>query len=149
LLGGIIGLARPQAEVPYGMIFAYKFDPEAEDDTSKSYDNGLYQSETGLLDDQYGELLDDESYRVLLRAKAAANNRDGTIRDLYEYLATGFGMTPTFVEPEHSRSSDSGSVDIETDVQLTQGQRYMIASDAPRLAGVRVSIVNWPTDEEE
>jgi len=147
IIGDIVGIARPYVELGIDVTFAYKVDPEGEEDPEKGFitdpfshdpsPGGHYQSADGLADGT-GDLLDDENYRQMIIAKTMANNRDGTIPDLYTYLVIGYGMDPVIDVPR------PGQVRITTDIPLTQGQRATIRRDSPRLAGVNVDVANWP-----
>lgn len=104
---------------------------------------GYFQTENGLsyVSDPSLKASDDD-YRQMIRAKAAANNVDGTIRDVYDYLVTFYGLHDATID------SDFKKVDItilERDI-YSQGNRHRLNEIGPRAAGTNIEVANWTNE---
>lgn len=101
---------------------------------------GYLQSTEGLpdLNDPTQKIGDDE-YRDMLRAKAIANNVDGTLVDIYNYLVSGYQQTNPTVED----SPDIIEVTIHDSDLLTKGERHRIFAHGPRDAATDLRFKNW------
>jgi hypothetical protein len=143
VLGVIVGVERPYKELSSAFIFTFKSNPADPDDPDKAfYDpggptGGYYQSYEGLRDPS-GDLADDTEYRKLVKAKALANHVVGTIDDIALFIHGAFGVVSDVQDPI------SGEVEVELASALSQSERRAVEQLAPLLAGVNLTIINWP-----
>lgn len=83
IIGQWVGRPRRIDTPLVGVYFTW------DDTASDGWDSGIwkgpYDPDSGLVD------LPDDAYRLLLKAKVAANNWDGTIPQAYDIWATAFG----------------------------------------------------------
>lgn len=88
IIGQWVGRPRRIDTPLVGVYFAW------DDVVGDGWDSGIwkgpYDPDSGLVD------LPDDAYRLLLKAKVAANNWDGTIPQAYDIWATAFG-TDTYL----------------------------------------------------
>ena len=88
VIGQWVGRSRRIDTPLTGVYFSW------DDVTKDGWDSGIwkgpYDPDSGLVD------LPDDAYRLLLKAKVAANNWDGTIPQAYEIWTTAFG-TDTYL----------------------------------------------------
>ncbi len=88
IIGQWVGRSRRIDTPLVGVYFSW------DDTVSSGFDSGIwkgpYDPDSGLVD------LPDDAYRLLLKAKVAANNWDGTIPQAYEIWTTAFG-TDTYL----------------------------------------------------
>lgn len=84
VVGEWVGRSRRIDTPLVGVYFAW------DDLASNGWDSGvwkdIYDPDSGLVD------LSDDAYRMLLKAKVAANNWDGTIPQAYDVWAAAFGI---------------------------------------------------------
>lgn len=144
ILGDIVGVERPYKELSADYIFTFKENPADPDDPDKAfYDSGppvtggYYQSYEGLRDPA-GGLITDAEYRKLVKAKAIGNHVGGTIEDITRFILDGYSVS------SHVTEDIPGEIEIELVSALSQGERRAVERNAPRAAGVNLSIINWP-----
>lgn len=138
-VGEIVGIPRFYEELVDG-IFTYKDAFPGTDDPDLAYSNypgpavgGRYQDLDGLFTDT---LIDDDTYRNWIIAKAAMTGSGGTIRDIYTFIKNAFDAE-TLVTTGGTREVEVFLVD-----PLTQGQRLQLLRWAPVAAGVSIVITN-------
>ena len=103
ILGEIIGIPRPVKDEDPANIFTVRNPAWFNDPNKGVFDGGALtggylQSATGL-GVPTGDLMEDEPYRDLIRAKAAANNAIGTFVDIYNMILNAFGVDATVTSP--------------------------------------------------
>lgn len=146
VLGQWIGISRSVATPISGVFFSF-------DTTGLGWDQGSwlgpFSSGSNLI------LLSDDQYRLLLRAKIAINQWDGTVPNLYAILAQVFALTQVSLLVQDNQDMTmtviiltGGTVDPVILALITGG--YIV----PRPAGVRITgysqeqapIFGWDTN---
>jgi len=82
--------------------------------------------------------IDDDKFRVLIKAKIFATNVSPTIPNIYTYIKNAFGIESIVTVPE------TGSVSVEIAESLTVLERAWLVQYAPVAAGINIAISNWP-----
>ena len=138
-VGEIVGIPRFYEELTEG-IFTYKDAYPGTDDPDLAYSNypgpalgGKYQDLDGLFTD---DLIDDDTYRNWIIAKAAMTGCGGTIRDIYLFIKNAFGIESIVT------NGAPREVLVELGSSLTQGQRLQLVRWAPVVAGTSIYITN-------
>jgi len=142
VVGDVVGVERPFAEVDPSIIFTYKSisDPN---DPNKGYGTlpqtnlvGLYSAINGLLLDTPAS---DEDYRKRIKAKAATTGTNVAYPDIYTFVTNTFAITCQLSSPY------VGRVEIEINDYLNNQDRRFLIEYAPVSAGIEVEIMNWPS----
>ena len=139
IIGKILGLARPFQE--RDDIFTYKSIGDPDDSTLAYGDTagstgGVWTSLQGA---STGDLVDDDTYRALLKAKIFAANAKPTIPNIYLFIKQAFNDTESIVT-----SPAPGEIEVELVTSLTNGERRLLVELAPVGAGKQITITNWP-----
>jgi hypothetical protein len=117
--GDILGLPRPAEWLDEGV---FTWDSDVFDER---WDQGVWSDGNGILT---GDLVDDDLYRPLLRAKAISLFADGTLYDIARVLEVGIGKTFTV---ETSAPRVVTATFTET---LTEFEQYYAQTLAPTQA---------------
>lgn len=140
ILGQWIGRSR-RVEVPItGVYFSF-------DDASVGWDAGVWKGEfdpdSGLVS------LPDDSYRLLLKAKVAANKWDGTIPSAYDIWEEAFANTGALIIIQDNQDMSmvvgiaGASLDLVSQAILTQGY-IPLKPEGVRVNYYAVSTINGP-----
>lgn len=107
------------------------------DDPRRGFDQGIwrgpYDSDTGIT------VLDDETYRTLLRAKIAANNWDGTVENAPDAFNIIFPQ-PSTARVQLEGLNDDGSYSVITG--LTDSGLRAVLSALPTLSGTLLFVLD-------
>lgn len=94
---------------------------------------GIYNSVNGLFSDT---LIDDDTYRRYIKAKAKATGTPGTLADIYTFIKEAF-VVESIVTTSGTRQTTVQLVD-----PLTQGQKLQLKRWAPVSAAVSIRILD-------
>lgn len=94
---------------------------------------GIYNSVNGLFSDQ---LIDDDTYRRYIKAKAKATGTPGTLTDIYTFVKEAFEVESIVT------TSGIRQVTVQLLTTLTQGQILQIKRWAPVSAAVSIRVLN-------
>jgi hypothetical protein len=98
-----------------------------------SVSGGIYNSVNGLFSDT---LIDDDTYRRYIKAKAKATGTPGTLADIYTFIKEAF-VVESIVTTSGTRQTTVQLVD-----PLTQGQKLQLKRWAPVSAAVSIRILD-------
>lgn len=138
VLGAWAGVSRVLRLPMTGVYFALDTD-------GVGFDQGVWQ---GRYDPDYGlTMLPDEQYRVLIKARIAANRWDGTIPHAYEIWETLFTDSVIFIEDHQDMSMVVGIAGIPLDPvfeQLLTGGYIPLKPDGVRVNFFAVGTESGP-----
>lgn len=107
MIGGIVGYPRPAGLILDNNIFTFKTSPPGADDPDKSFGDtatpgagGYFQGVHGVnLTD--GTLVDDDTYRIFLKAKIASKEAEADVSlvELDNFISETFGIDFITTEP--------------------------------------------------
>lgn len=93
---------------------------------------GIYNSVNGLFSDT---LIDDDTYRRYIKAKAVATGTPGTLTDIYTFVKDAFEVESIVT------TSGTRAVTVELLEALTQGQKLQLKRWAPLSAAVSIRVI--------
>lgn len=93
---------------------------------------GIYNSVNGLFSDT---LIDDDTYRRYIKAKAKATGTPGTLTDIYTFIKDAFEVESIVT------TSGTRAVTVELLEGLTQGQKLQLKRWAPLSAAVSIRVI--------
>lgn len=139
-IGDLVGLKRPGNE-ELVRIFRTRattdpvYDPDHGFANASGTIGGYLGGRWGITTDG---LVDDDTYRDLLRCKIAATNADASVPGIARFVYNSFGLTCTVV-------ANPRQVLIELDGTFDLRQRRYIETYAPIVAGVDCRVINFPS----
>jgi len=138
-VGKIIGIPRFYGE-NLGPFFEYKAAYPGTNDPTKAYSalpgpptGGRYQSLYGIDSDT---LIDDDTYRRWIKAKAKTTGTAGTLRDIWVFINEALQITNHVVETGGTRL-----VTVTTPAQLSSWKQAKIRQWSPVNAGIDIAFI--------
>lgn len=138
-VGVIVGIPRFYDENP-GPFFTYKSAYPGTDDPTLAYSGlpgpptgGRYQSVFGIDADT---LIDDDTYRLWIKAKAKTTGSAGTLRDIWIFINEALAITNHTVETGGTRL-----VTVQTPAPLTPWKQGKIRQWAPINSGIDLAFI--------
>jgi len=146
-VGEIVGIDRPFEEVNPDNIFTFKTVYTDPDDPNKGFGSvpppdtgGYFQSVWGIFTSTH---VDDTEYRKWIKVKIDITYQTGTIPDMYTFVKNAFDAESVISDvTDPILGLDTGLVTIELLDPLTPGQKRFLLKYVPRLAGVKVELVD-------
>lgn len=141
IIGAIVGYARPADLIPDGNIFTFKDQGADLDDPNKSFADGPPITQGGYFQDLGGvyysnaQLIDDDQYRLLIKAKIAATNASPSLPSIGRFISETFNIPFTMTVPV------KGYIKIELTGSVEPAVRFAIQRFAPVAAGVDLYVV--------
>lgn len=140
-IGAIVGLVRPAEYIPDSNIFTFKDEETDPDDPDKSFADGPPITHGGYFQSLDGvhypdaELVDDDEYRIFLKAKIASTNASPSLPSIGRFMSETFGVSFTISVPT------PGYMVIELGTLVEPAVRFAIRKFAPVAGGIYLYVI--------